>query len=105
MEPAARIIREMKSLFFLPSSVSPAMVMAPPVEKGETPAKWPPTMMAEMSAVALTPVAVAMVGMKGMSVGPTTPSVLEKRLITPAQMATTALATVGLMLPLIQLDS
>lgn len=74
MEHTESTMRETNSLLFLPSSVSPAMVIAPPVENGDTPAKWPPTIIAEIRAVACTPVAVEMPGMKGMSVGPTTPS-------------------------------
>lgn len=104
IEHTDRAIRETKSLFFLFSSVSPAMVIAPPVEKGETPAKCPPTMIAEIRAVACTPVAAEIPGMKGMSVGPTTPSVLEKKLIAPAQRAMTVFATSGLMFPLTHAD-
>lgn len=96
MDPPANIMRLTNSLSFLLSSFSPANVMAPPVEKGDTPAKCPPTMMAETSAVVETPVDNAISGMIGTNVGATTPNVLENKLMIPAIRPTIILATKGL---------
>ncbi|HCJ58376.1 MAG TPA: hypothetical protein DHV55_14230, partial [Clostridiaceae bacterium] len=72
---------------------------------GDTPAKCPPIIIADTNAVTLTPVAPEIFGIMGISVGPTTPRVLEKKLIHPATNATTSLAAVALKLSPIQVEN
>jgi hypothetical protein len=60
--------------------------MAPPEENGEKPVMIAQEVMTENSTVGFTPVCAAKPGTIGYSVGITTPSVLEKKLIIPAQI-------------------
>ncbi|MNN59743.1 hypothetical protein D3C81_1748840 [compost metagenome] len=59
--------------------------MAPAEENGENPVMIAQEVMTENSTVGLTPVCAAKPGTMGYSVGMTTPSVLEKKLMIPAQ--------------------
>ena len=59
-------------------------------------------MIPDTRAVTLTPVAPAILGIMGIRAGPTTPRVLEKKLMQPATSAITSLAAVALKLSPIQ---
>ncbi|MCY1309896.1 hypothetical protein D3C76_1600030 [compost metagenome] len=60
--------------------------MAPAEENGEKPVMIAHEVITENSTVGLTPVFVARPGTIGYNVGMTTPSVLEKKLMIPAQI-------------------